>query len=350
MSLSEHRTPKPEAFRDFVQGVESLQAYLRLNDEKKLGEANKCLTESLTEDPEFAPAQYYKAIALTHAREAQAAIHLLEGLSAKDEAYKPEILYNLAFAYAKTYEYDRFNKALDLLASAYELSKRESRSDLMLLIKAMEAWVLGAFAGRAYDHPEDFEERKRTFLPRAAETAESILKDGRLRKLPMDTRVVVEVEASNAAGIAYMRMGQYSSLFSKGPGGFWHLAENNYQTAIAKHPRDVRVLDNISTFNLIRGCYTFKAHSDGEGKEFFDLARAAAQTAISYNSHDRFRHYNLSQSLAMLGDWDAASNAAEVVLTEPGAVKDVQVEKLKSAIAAKDKDYIVGLYFPLPPK
>jgi hypothetical protein len=61
MRLSGYRTPKAEAFRDFVEGVDSLQAYLRSNDEGKLSEANARLTESLTLDPEFAPAQYYKA-------------------------------------------------------------------------------------------------------------------------------------------------------------------------------------------------------------------------------------------------------------------------------------------------
>src|ERR1051326_439299 len=118
MQLSEHNSTAPEAFRGFLEGVRSLQDYFRTNAGERLVEAEKQLTKSLAVDPDFAPARYYKAIVLTHARKADEAISLLESLNQDDSSIKAEVLYNLAFAYARKYKYDLFKKSLELLAEA----------------------------------------------------------------------------------------------------------------------------------------------------------------------------------------------------------------------------------------
>jgi hypothetical protein len=49
----------------------------------------------LAADPDFAPAQYYKAVVLTHARKANDAVLLLEELAKREPPFKLEVLYNL---------------------------------------------------------------------------------------------------------------------------------------------------------------------------------------------------------------------------------------------------------------
>jgi tetratricopeptide (TPR) repeat protein len=343
MPPSENRTPKPEAFRGFVEGVHNLQDYLRSNNGDRLATAEEFLNQSLVADPDFAPAQYYQAIVLTHARKPDAAIRLLEPLSQKSEPYRAEILYNLAFAYAKKYKYDLLKKSIETLGEAYTSAERQQRTDIVLLVQAMQAWTFAVFAGRDYKHPEDFEQRQRTFLPKAVETATSVLADSRLPSISSDSRLAVEVESHNAAGIAYMRMGQYSVLFEKSPEQYWKLAQSHYDSALDKHPRDVRVLDNISTLKLIQGCDSLAGNHDERAREFFECAKSTAQLAIAYNPHDRFRHYNQARACAFLGQWDEALSIAEKILEEPGEVAEQQVNGLKDAIQQRDISPIAEL-------
>src|SRR5215213_1629628 len=100
MQLPEYKGPTPEAFRGFIDGVQSLRAYLETNNGEKLVKAEQQLSESLVADPYFIPAKYYKAIVLTHERRSNEAIPLLEQLREVDPPFKAEVLYNLAFAYS----------------------------------------------------------------------------------------------------------------------------------------------------------------------------------------------------------------------------------------------------------
>src|SRR5437870_8344784 len=68
---------------------------------------------------------------LTHARKADDAIGLLEGLRRDDPRFKAEVLYNLAFAYARKYKYDLFKRALELLRSEEHTSELQSRGHLV---------------------------------------------------------------------------------------------------------------------------------------------------------------------------------------------------------------------------
>ena len=380
MPLAEYKGPTPEAFRGFIEGVQNLQDYLRTNSGEKLIEAEKQLDESLAADPDFIPAQYYKAIVLTHGRKSDDAIGLLVDLGQANPPFKAEVLYNLAFAYARKYEYEYFEKALKLLDDAYKLahhrlagwSIRAKRPDLVLLIKAMRAWVMAAFAGRTYGRKDDFEARQQEYLPGCILLTQSVLTDPRLESLAPETKRAIEVESHNAAGIAYMRMGQRSTLFTtkgnkvrpaswldfvidrsselfgKSPEHYWKLAEQHYASALRVHPADVRVLDNISTLNLIQTCYALIHGNEETAGNFAKLAKNKATESISHNRNDRFRHYNLAKALALLDEWDAASQAVIDTRKEPGIVTDKQLDKFDEAIRAKDKNFVIKQYYDIP--
>lgn len=343
MQLFEHKAPKAEAFRGFVEGVHNLQAYLRSNSGDRLSAAEDFFNQSLTADPDFAPAQYYQAIVLTHARKPDSAIRLLEPLSQREEGYRAEVLYNLAFAYAKKYKYEFFNRAIEILDEAYRNAEQQKRSDLVLLVQALQAWTFAVFAGRDYKHPDDFQKRQQALLPGAINKATSVLGDRRLQQLSSETRVAIEVECHNAMGIAYMRMGQYSIRFERSSSEYWELAESHFGSALEKHPRDVRVLDNISTLKLIQGCDSIIEKQIDPAHGFFEAARQTAELSISYNRHDRFRHYNRSRACALLGQWEVAMVAANEILNEPGEVSEQQVQDLKYAIVNRDSSTIVDL-------
>jgi tetratricopeptide (TPR) repeat protein len=140
-----------------------------------------------------------------------------------------------------------------------------------------------------------------------------------------------------------MRMGQYSVLFEKSSEEYWDLAQSHYDSALAKHPRDVRVLDNISTLKLIQGCDSVAGNQDESAREFFERAKGTAQLAIAYNPHDRFRHYNRARACALLGQWDEAMSVADEILKQPGEVSEQQVGGLKDAIRTRDISSIAEL-------
>jgi tetratricopeptide (TPR) repeat protein len=353
MQLSEHRSPPPEAFRGFIEGIQNLHDYLRTNAGERLKDAKKQFDESLAADPNFAPAQYYKAIVLTHAREADAAIELLEGLNRESTSFRAEVLYNLAFAYARKYRYDLFRKSLALLDEAQKavgnytfwgVTLGPKRLDLVLLIKAMRAFVMAAFAGRQYGHSEDFEQRRVELLPKAEKLAKSVLADRRLTKLTAETRTAVEVEAHNAAGIANMRMGQYSRQFVEDAAFYWNLSKQQYRAALELHSRDVRVLDNLSTLSLMRACHAKRRGQLEDVCAYGAEARDYEDRAISFNPHDRFRWLNLARAYVLLAEWEKASIAATRILEEPGVPMEGEVEVIKDAIRGRDVTLILEKY------
>jgi len=338
-------SPKdPRAFRGFVEGVQKLNVYLETNNGEQLTQAENYLTQAIDSDPRFLPAQYYKSIVLTHARKADDAIRLLEHLRDENAPFKTEILYNLAFAYAKKYKYDSLVKSIGLIREAKDAASSQKRADLVLLSSAIEAWIFAVFAGRSYDHPDDFDQRKRKYLPEARKIAASVLEDRRLRKLPAETQAAVVVEAHNAAGIALMRTGQFSSLFPELRDSAWRLSFEHFRSALSIHPRDVRVLDNLCTLRLVQASKAIRGGSAELAKQFAIEARDRAVEAISYNPHDQFRHYRLAQSEYLLGNLDAAHQAAAQALKEHGEVSESRLRALLSATNTDNLSLILDLY------
>jgi tetratricopeptide (TPR) repeat protein len=368
MQLPEYKGPTPEAFRGFIDGVQSLRDYLETNNGEKLVKAEKQLSESLVADPYFIPAKYYKAIVLTHERRSNEAIPLLEQLREADPPFKAEVLYNLAFAYSREYEHRRFQEALVAINEAESLagsplsrwSSKAKRPDLVLLARAMKAFVIAAFAGRTYGREDDLNER-RLRLPESVRLSEGVLADGRLKSMPPETRKAIEVEAHNAAGIAYMRMGQFPDLFKppvqspnkgdaplrpdlygKSSDDYWKKADEHYQLVLSLQPGHVRVLDNISTFNLIKAHQSAKANDNKSVLEFAERAKKAAVEALDLNPHDQFRYYNLAKAHIILGEWAEANEATKKIRTEHGRVSEEDIQLLDQSIDARNASPILS--------
>src|SRR5260370_11725576 len=194
MNSLDHAPKNARAFRGFVEGVRKLNAYLESNVGGQLAEADQYLSQAIDSDPDFLPAQYYKSIVLTHERKSDDAIRLLERLLSKNPPFRTEVLYNLAFAYAKKYKYESLTKSVELVAKALQGAKAQKRTDLILLLSAIQAWIFAVFAGRDYKHLDDFDERKREYLPRTIAITNSVLKDARLPELPTDTKAAITVQ------------------------------------------------------------------------------------------------------------------------------------------------------------
>jgi tetratricopeptide (TPR) repeat protein len=338
-------TPKnARAFRGFVEGVRKLNAYLENNVGDKLVEADQYLTQAIDSDPEFLPAQYYKSIVLTHERKSDDAIRMLEHLLSKNPPFRTEVLYNLAFAYAKKYRYEPLTKSVELVTKALDAAKTQKRTDLTLLLSAIQAWIFAVFAGRDYGHPDDFDKRRREYLPRTISIANSVLKDARLPELPIDTRAAITVEAHNAAGIAFMRIGQFSSLFPEQRDSAWPLAFEHYLAALSVHPHDVRVLDNISTLRLLQASRAFRAGHAGEGKKLAAEARERAFEAISLNPGDQFRHYRRAQAEYFLGNLEAVHDATHKALEQHGQVDEQKIRLLMDARSTEDLSLVLDQY------
>jgi tetratricopeptide (TPR) repeat protein len=338
--------PDPEALRGFVEGVQNLQDYLRTNASGRLSEAEEQFNESLAADPTFAPAQYYKAIALTHARRAEEAAQILEGLDRDDVPFRTEVLYNLAFAYGKTYTYEKIVLALQIITEAETRAKNDKRDDLRLLAAAVKAWVNAVVGAYDFGRPQqDFENRQTQHLPEAVRLAASVLSDPALKSLVDETRLAVQVEAYGAAGGALMYMGQYSGRFpGRTTDQCWTEAEANYNAALQLHPRNVRVLDDRATLYLMQASRAWEKKQTTQAENFAREALRTEEKAISYHPHDAFRFYQRAQIFALLGEWGKAKIDAYRILKEPGAISKHKVADLKGYIRHRKLEPILEMH------
>ena len=344
MNSLDYAPKNARAFRGFVEGVRKLNAYLESNVGGQLTEAEQYLSQAIDSDPEFLPAQYYKSIVLTHERKSDDAIRLLEHLLRKNPPFRTEILYNLAFAYAKKYKYESLTKSVELVAMALDAAKVQKRTDLILLLSAIQAWIFAVFAGRDYKHLDDFDKRRHEYLPRAVSIANSVLKDARLSELPSDTKAAISVEAHNAAGIAFMRIGQFGSLFPEQKDSAWRLASEHYLAALSVHSHDVRVLDNISTLRLLEASRAIREGHTHDAATLAADARACALEAISLNPGDRFRHYRRAQAEYLLGDLEGVHEAARAALDQPGEVNEQKIRALLNSRSIEDPSLVLNEY------
>ncbi len=351
MLVNPYKIREPEAFRGFVEGVQSLQLYMRTNASAQLEEAEEQLNDALAVEPDFAAAQYYKAVALIHGRHAEEAAKILERLNQEEVPFKIEVLYNLAFAYGKTYRYTQVNLALETIEEAEELATEQHKPDLQLMAKALRAWVKAVLGAYPFYHIEDaqereadFQKRQKKYLPEAVELADSVLRDSASKSFSAEASLAARVEANNAAGGALMYMGVHSARFGESTEELWKRAEAYYDDALQLHPRNVRVLDDKATLYLMRACRAMRQEKAQEAKQFGRTAREIQDRSLRYHRHDRFRYYQLAQILAVLEEWDQAKIEAEHILKEPGAVSPQSAEKLLTLIDAHDRDAIAKKY------
>jgi tetratricopeptide (TPR) repeat protein len=347
MQVIPNKIPDPEAIRGFVEGMQNLQDYLRTNASARLTEAEEQFNDSLAADPNFAPSQYYKAIALTHARRADEAAQILQSLDRDDVPFRTEVLYNLAFAYGKTYTYENVELALETIDEAETKATDQNRDDLRLLVIAVKAWVNAVFGAYDFKRPrDDFEKRQRIHLPEAVKLAKSALEDPALKSLADETRLAVQVEAYGAAGGALMYMGQFSARFPEPitTDQYWTEAEVNYNAALQLHPRNVRVLDDKATLYLMRASRAWEKKQTSQAEEFAREALKTQEKSISYHAHDAFRYYQRAQIFALLGKWESAKADAYRVLKEPGVVSKHRVAELKGHIRNRKLELILERY------
>jgi tetratricopeptide (TPR) repeat protein len=344
MQVIPNKMPDPAAFRGFVEGVQNLQDYLQTNESVRLGEAEEQFNESLTADPNFEPAQYYKAITLTHARRAEEAAEILEDLNHEEVPFRTEVLCNLAFAYGKIYNYEKVKLALETIIEAEKQATTQQRDDLRLLAAALKAWVNAVFGAYGFGHPDDFQSRQKHHLPEAVKVAQSVINDPALDSLVEETRLAVKVEALGAAGGALMYMGLYSARFNKSTDEYWAEAESYYKDALKLHPRNVRVLDDLATLHLMRACRFRARHQLKDAENFALEAVKTENKALSYHSHDQFRYFQRAHALALLGEWDKAATDADQIPKEPGALSGKMVDELKLHIKHRELDPILKRY------
>src|SRR6266446_4146985 len=344
MGLSQYRQPEPAALRGFIEGLEGLQEYLRTNAGKRLNDAEQQFDQSLAAQPDFVPAQYYKAIVLTHARKADEAIEILEVLDQEEVPFRAEVLYNLAFAYAKTYRYENVKRGLEVIDKAEEIARQQERDDLELLAQAMKAFVRAVFGAYELGNPDDFVFRQKEYLPKSVVLAKSVLDNPKLKSLPLETNIAVQVEANNAAGGACMYMGQYSGRFESSTRDYWKLAEDHLAAALRLHPRNVRALDNLATLKLMAACRAMEHEELGDAKKLLVKAVEIEKRAVSYHPHDRFRYVILARSYALAGKWKDAEASADSILKEPGDASEEEAKKLKDLIEQRDIEPILKRY------
>ena len=345
MKTPEQLPKDPASFRGFVEGVQNLNDYFDTNDGQQLELAERNLSASIGNDPGFWPALYYKSIALNHSRKHRQAIELLQELLSKDTGYEAEVRYNLAYAYVKLYGYEEVKKAIDLLSEGEAIAKSRGETALVLLYRASRAFAFAVYGGRDLKSLEDFEQRKLTYLPRSVEIANAVLHDPSLSKIDYGTRRIIETECHNALGIAFMRIGQFSSSFPKLRDTAWDNALRHYEAALTVHPGDVRVLDNMSTHWLLHAAKAIRAGDSGTAKTFENLAAECARRAISRSPRDRFRQYRLAQAEFLLGNTDLALRIAEEARSYPkDAIRDEKIDALATSMKKGDVNAILVDY------
>jgi tetratricopeptide (TPR) repeat protein len=333
-------TLSPEAFRWFVEGLERFQDYGRTDSGTDLNRAAKAFDEALTADPNFDPARFHKALVLTDQRKADEAIRILEDLNRPDVPYQIEVCYSLAYAYSRKYELASFRLADQRLEQAETLGKNRGRRDVVLLARALRVFLYALFGGQMAGNRESFETRKRKYLPLAVEEGEKLLQDRELSTLDDAKRRAVLLEVHNGLGIAYMRMGRSSVLFSQREDELWGEAEKHYNACLSMQPRSANVLSNLGTLRLLQGHSLYKADDRAGAEELYRGAQFLYRKVLDINPFDRFYHYRLSQLSVLLGNWEEAARFFESGQAQPGAVAEQRFEALRRAISERNADIL----------
>ena len=135
---------------------------------------------------------------------------------------------------------------------------------------------------------------------------------------------------------AFMRIGQFSSVFRNEKNSAWQLALQHYLAALSVHPHDVRVLDNISSLRLLQASKAAREGHTENIQKFASQARDRALEAISFNPGDQFRHYRRAQAEYLLGNLNGVHEAAQKALDQPGEVGEQKIRSLLNAQSTKD--------------
>jgi tetratricopeptide (TPR) repeat protein len=342
MPLSDQLTANPNAFRQFLEGVERFQAYLTNNVGDELLHARNALNLALKEDPGFEAALFYKALVLTHQRLTDEAIDILERLKASEVPFLAEVCYHLAYAYAKKYKWEALIKAEESLEESRRLAETEKRLDLLLLIRPSKTFIYAIWGGREMGHGSDFEERKKKYLPLAIKTGMEVLADPDLNGLDPKLNIAVRVEAHNGLGIAYVRMGENSTLFGEEKESYWTRAEQHFKSSLSLQSRNVRVLQNLGWLRELQGISFYKQGMQDASKQSFHEARTWIEESVRLNPFDQYPHMRLCELSIFSEDWDSAQQHYQAALGQPGEVRREKFERLREAIEKRDRSLLLA--------
>lgn len=337
------RPPTPRAFRNFVEGMERFNNYLRSDNGEELKAASEAFASAANADPSFILARFHQAVAFAHTRREDEAIRIFEELIFEAPPFLAEVYYNLAQAYLHTYRYAEEFKAETAFDNSRATAQKNNNVYLMYLAPASKVLLYGVLGGRELRHPEDFQERKKKYLPAGQALGEDLLRHSHLRSLRSSEADDVRLEAHNGLGVVYMRMGQYSELLHRDPAEMWRNSETHYRACLALQPTLTPTLQNFGTLYRIEGHHFWQAGKADDARQAFLKAREYYLDSIRINRYDQFPYYGAAVSSAYLGDWAAASEYFSVGRKQHGQVRKDLWEGLETAISLRDAS-------PLPPE
>jgi tetratricopeptide (TPR) repeat protein len=343
ITAASDRPPNPGAFRNFVEGMERFNNYLRSDNGEELQAATKAFESAANEDPSFLLARFHQAVAFAHIRQEDDAIRVFEELVFEAPTFLPEIYYNLAQAYLHTYRYAEVLKAEHAFDSAEAMARRGGRSYLVYLSRASKVLLYGVLGGRRLGHADDFQERKAKYLPAGERLGEEVLADRRglhsLRKSEADD---VRLEAHNGLGVVYMRMGQYAELLKKEPAEMWKSSEGHFKACLDIQPTLTPTLHNLGTLHRLEGHSLWRAGRMAEAKQEFSEAREYYVSSIRINRYDRFPYYGAAVCSVYVEDWPAAFEYLSIGQKQRGQVRKELWELLEKSISLKDPDVLAS--------
>ena len=343
MVTASERPPTPSAFRNFVEGMERFNNYLRSDDGEELQAATKAFASAASLDPSFILARFHQAVAFGHIRQEEDAIRIFEELVFQAPPFLPEIYYNLGQAYLHTYRYAEVLKAQDAFERAEAIAREDDRVYLMFLARASKVLLYGVLGGRELRHPKDFEERKTTCLPAGERLGNEVLADGKiLRSLNKREKDDVYLEAHNGLGVVYMRMGQYAEPLKRERTDMWKWSEAQFEACLNIQPTLTPTLHNLGTLHRIQGQYLWRTGKIEDAKQQFCKAREYYVEALRINRHDQFPYHAAAACSVYLEDWPAASEYLSAGLKERGQVRKELWERLEKAISSKDANVLAS--------
>lgn len=336
ISQTSQTAPTPEAFRSFIEGLDRFQKYLQTDSGEELVNAEKSFSVAVDADPRFVVAKFHWAVSLAHCRKVDLAISILEELSQSKIPFEAEVHYNLAYAYFKKYEFPAFERAESELAQAQQIAKIQGNVYLEFLSRALRVLLYAAIAGRAYNRPENLEERRKKYLPTAKNEGLRLLDDPLLKKLSTSEREEVLLEAYNGLGATFMYLGDNADLFGITDTEMWERSESYYGESLAIQPKNTSVLQNLGSLGRHEASKFRQKGDVDNARRHWANAREYYLRTLAINPHDQYPHYGTSVCSVLLEEWDAASNYYKTGQAKPGAVKPEQWKRLKQAISKKN--------------
>jgi len=334
------RPPQPEAFRSFSEGLRHFHKYQETDRGEELQAAEKAFAEAAEADPGFLIARFHHAVALAHLREHDRAIEILQDLARWNLPFQTEVLYNLSYAHFKKYDLPSLEKAESLLKETEQLSEKNKKQFLLLLARSLRVLLYAVIGGREARTPDNFEERKKKYLPEAAEIGEHLLQDRRISALSSSEKNDVLLELYNGLGVAYMRLGENAQLLGKNQEEMWKKAEDSLRAALQIQPTNTSVLQNLGTLRRLQGDSFRKQGDTNKARLCYVESRDFYFKSLSINGLDQFPHFSVSLISVRLADWPTAEKYLASSRSQKGSVRKELFDKLAAAIDTKNPDVL----------